>query len=535
MLRICGNPPRPEAGLTFEKDFISPALGPDYLPISNAVDDNLTPSLYCPSTVSLPPQDGGSFETPEMFHWLSADKRDTGVADEMASKKASPHGNDIMGEDHEYWSEPFMSYEYPDDTKTQLYGLRSHSAPQSHESLVSQPQLQTQTKEKIDIMTGPLAPNILAQRVPKPPGLYMLNHALAPLANCKSEPASITPLLTPGVPQHDDHPSLEDPSVTTTTLYQRSAEESSVATADSDFTSIGSSRGPATPPLPWSSFGVQAPWNLSCQTSSNVTTAISHTDPIPTWLAAPQGGPGLGPTMYNAPGGGLSPFPAGTDTVHGPPDPAVDNNTRYMTPAAAASMDLYRDGYPAADKDPGMEKPGGGGMFHIPGEGVPYCESAYRFSPCGVPHAHAGMEREMIPMGKTGWQRDTKNAFLIECKRRGLSYKDIKRIGGFKEAESTLRGRFRTLTKSKEQRVRKPQWHEKDVRLLCEAVEVCSEAGKLAADEAYAAWCRPRTAAQPPKVSWKKVAQYIWTHGGSYHFGNATCKRKWCEVQNVKV
>lgn len=61
------------------------------------------------------------------------------------------------------------------------------------------------------------------------------------------------------------------------------------------------------------------------------------------------------------------------------------------------------------------------------------------------------------------YHSDTRNAFLIECKRRGLSYKDIKRIGGFKEAESTLRGRFRTLTKSKEQRVRKPQWQPRDV------------------------------------------------------------------------
>lgn len=60
-------------------------------------------------------------------------------------------------------------------------------------------------------------------------------------------------------------------------------------------------------------------------------------------------------------------------------------------------------------------------------------------------------------------QIDTRNALLIEYKRRGLSYKDIKRIGGFREAESTLRGRFRTLTKTKDQRVRKPLWSEKDV------------------------------------------------------------------------
>jgi hypothetical protein len=58
---------------------------------------------------------------------------------------------------------------------------------------------------------------------------------------------------------------------------------------------------------------------------------------------------------------------------------------------------------------------------------------------------------------------DERNKFLIDCKRRGLSYKDIKRVGGFKEAESTLRGRYRTLTKSKEQRVRKPKWQDKDV------------------------------------------------------------------------
>lgn len=61
---------------------------------------------------------------------------------------------------------------------------------------------------------------------------------------------------------------------------------------------------------------------------------------------------------------------------------------------------------------------------------------------------------------------DSRNAFLIDCKQRGLSYKDIKRMGGFKEAESTLRGRFRTLTKTKEQRVRKPKWLDRDVSYL---------------------------------------------------------------------
>jgi hypothetical protein len=32
------------------------------------------------------------------------------------------------------------------------------------------------------------------------------------------------------------------------------------------------------------------------------------------------------------------------------------------------------------------------------------------------------------------------------------------------------------------------------------------------------------------KVQWKKIAEAIGTNGGSYHFGNSTCKRKWLEI-----
>ncbi|KAL4916705.1 hypothetical protein BDW62DRAFT_218639 [Aspergillus aurantiobrunneus] len=128
----------------------------------------------------------------------------------------------------------------------------------------------------------------------------------------------------------------------------------------------------------------------------------------------------------------------------------------------------------------------------------------------------------------TPWNNDARNALLIEYKRRGLSYRDIKKIGGFKEAESTLRGRYRTLTKSKEQRVRRPYWHEKDIRLLCEAVDVYSNTDRR---NPCGSTYRSRRPNPPPKIPWKKVAQYILTHGGSYHFGNSTCKKKWCEVQ----
>ncbi len=66
--------------------------------------------------------------------------------------------------------------------------------------------------------------------------------------------------------------------------------------------------------------------------------------------------------------------------------------------------------------------------------------------------------------GAKAHQRATiKDRELIEWKSQGLSYKEIKARGGFNEAESTLRGRYRTLTKPKHLRVRKPEWQQKDV------------------------------------------------------------------------
>ncbi len=63
--------------------------------------------------------------------------------------------------------------------------------------------------------------------------------------------------------------------------------------------------------------------------------------------------------------------------------------------------------------------------------------------------------------------RDAKDDFLVRSKLAGMSYKEIRRQGKFSEAESTLRGRFRTLTKHKAARVRKPEWDENDVSWCC--------------------------------------------------------------------
>lgn len=69
-------------------------------------------------------------------------------------------------------------------------------------------------------------------------------------------------------------------------------------------------------------------------------------------------------------------------------------------------------------------------------------------------------ELDWLPHGA---DRVTKDRFLLEARRHEISYKMIKMYGRFNEAESTLRGRYRTLTKKKEDRVRDPQWTPIDV------------------------------------------------------------------------
>ncbi|KAL5001619.1 hypothetical protein BDV10DRAFT_191966 [Aspergillus recurvatus] len=216
-------------------------------------------------------------------------------------------------------------------------------------------------------------------------------------------------------------------------------------------------------------------------------------------------------------------FPVTADNIHGLPslgpnvEPYVQPSS-LLEPYAAACPGLYLNGNTAAQQEHSPIQYSSDTLtYQI---GLRPDESTDSFFPSGhisYQSSHVGC---MAP-----WTNDVKNALLIEYKRRGLSYKDIKRVAGFKEAESTLRGRFRTLTKSKEQRVRKPQWHEKDVRLLCEAVNAYSDDGRISP---YS-----RRPVPPAKIPWKKVAQYIWNHGGSYHFGNSTCKKKWCEVQGL--
>jgi hypothetical protein len=83
-----------------------------------------------------------------------------------------------------------------------------------------------------------------------------------------------------------------------------------------------------------------------------------------------------------------------------------------------------------------------------------------------LPRQKAGRKQAKRKSSPTApLNRSEKDEFLLLKKQEGMTYREIRIQGSFTEAESTLRGRYRTLTKSKEERVRKPQWTEKDVGL----------------------------------------------------------------------
>ncbi|KAF2709546.1 hypothetical protein K504DRAFT_455253 [Pleomassaria siparia CBS 279.74] len=124
-------------------------------------------------------------------------------------------------------------------------------------------------------------------------------------------------------------------------------------------------------------------------------------------------------------------------------------------------------------------------------------------------------------------QRDEEDKILLEGKAGGLTYKEIRKKMQTRVAESTLRGRYRSLTKDRKNRVRKPVWTEKDLQLLREIVHA----------ELNALGSNYRTSARGQKLarlSWKRVGEYIANNGGSYHFGNSTCKKKWSEIDRCR-
>ncbi|KAF2721865.1 hypothetical protein K431DRAFT_303166 [Polychaeton citri CBS 116435] len=116
--------------------------------------------------------------------------------------------------------------------------------------------------------------------------------------------------------------------------------------------------------------------------------------------------------------------------------------------------------------------------------------------------------------------RQHRDMRLLELRRQGLPYKRIKKIGGFLEAESTLRGRVRNLTKDKSERVRKPEWTAHDITLLQQAIERCG-------DDVGVDYCTDERC----KIPWRNISVWMKENGASYPFASATCSKKWEELK----
>ncbi|EON63317.1 hypothetical protein W97_02544 [Coniosporium apollinis CBS 100218] len=122
----------------------------------------------------------------------------------------------------------------------------------------------------------------------------------------------------------------------------------------------------------------------------------------------------------------------------------------------------------------------------------------------------------------------SKDALLLRLKREGKSYRQIKAEGAFTETESTLRGRLRNLVKPKEKRVRKPIWTAKDLELLKRGARRCRNGKRQTNDDSEDSGDDAEI--NEKKVAWRLVSEYIESNGGTYQFGNTTCKKKWCAI-----
>ncbi|KAJ4329424.1 hypothetical protein N0V84_000058 [Fusarium piperis] len=114
----------------------------------------------------------------------------------------------------------------------------------------------------------------------------------------------------------------------------------------------------------------------------------------------------------------------------------------------------------------------------------------------------------------------SRDDYLKTCRELGFSYRQIKEVGGFTEAESTLRGRYRTLTKPANARVRHPTWKQDDIVLLRNVVYnwYIDTGNQLDSN------------VRPP---WKELAQKMANQGSSYHFGSGTVSKMWKTVHQA--
>ncbi|KAI5801167.1 hypothetical protein EDC01DRAFT_780894 [Geopyxis carbonaria] len=189
------------------------------------------------------------------------------------------------------------------------------------------------------------------------------------------------------------------------------------------------------------------------------------------------------------PGSSASPSVVSVDT----PGPGTPLTTKYSSPEILTASNV--------DSVPKRQRQG------VARTSKKLAQSATSSGPKRVRKAAPATAVAMAASAITHENYDDNDAQLVYYRQMGVSYKTIKAKLGLDEAESTLRGRYRTLTKPKNERLRKPVWSDEDIILLLESVEP-----------------------DLPHIKWKQVSDNIVMRGGSYKFGSSTCKKKYLEL-----
>jgi len=148
--------------------------------------------------------------------------------------------------------------------------------------------------------------------------------------------------------------------------------------------------------------------------------------------------------------------------------------------APESSCPWYMPGYSASQSDAKLTLPNGRAYENDINDGVcvscasnPRSSSSCESPPCKASpstlHPQVNDQPRLkvarIPSAEVLRQRN--DELLLQGKRDGLTYREIRnKMMGEKPAESTLRGRYRSLTKARKDRVRKPVWHKHDVNVF---------------------------------------------------------------------
>jgi hypothetical protein len=464
MVRVQVDPNKQKPRLVFSRDLISLGLVPSYFPIDTLGGASQT-SLCAPRTESMScTEEATECEEIPMHRWLEPNDCRSTDLDDTANK--SQVTQEAMGDDSSYWPGVLTSTGL-EESKAQYFDGRGQSTSQGqdpfmqsvkkiviskdheqHEQSAAHP-IKEERKgetESDDVMLG------MAHPIPRLPSSYMAGSNFISFLGPETPSEATSSFSTPD----DSLQSLESLSnceigqkqewtaydLETPAFPLRSPEESP-AHAVNTFLPVS---GPATLP-PWSTtFGAQATWDVQHQSTDNGQVF---------WAVSPYvlGSSGL----YDHGNGGFDQVPRVSKDFHGLPLQGNEYQDYTAQAMSFSQTKLEHLGF-AIVREPCAGDQGCN-------QAQTYHGNSYTHHCMDPKHAIRGSHRFQEQRNNRQIDRNSENrdAFLVEWKRRGFSYKAIKRIGGFKEAESTLRGRFRTLTKSKDQRVRRPQWQDKDV------------------------------------------------------------------------